>query len=245
MLACRRAGRWIGRYVRRAPGTYVWLAILLVTSVIMRHLAPDTLHRLLERRSTNIHHISQDPVRVLISSALWIAGGGWFVYFVLYNIFHVPVERWLGTLRWLLVLLVAHVGATFISEGVLLWAIRHGVAPESARYTLDYGVSYALAGVEAVLVYAIVAPWRYVYLVGLLLFYGLPLINGRTFTDVGHFSAMLLGFACYPVTRKRSLAAIGGPFDPVARGRQLWERLRRPRRAVAAGRGRAVGGSQP
>ncbi len=217
-----RAARACRAYVRRAPGTYIWLAVLFVTTVVIRSVSPTTAHHILEKRSTNLHYLTTSPVRVLISSALWIAGGGWFGYFVLYNLFHVPAERWLGTLRWLCVLLIAHVGATFVSEGALDWGIRHGYAPESARYTLDYGVSYALAGVEAVLTYLITAPWRYVYLACVLLFYGLALIRSRDFTSVGHFTAVLLGLACYPLTLGRP-----GSFDPVARLRGL----RRPRRA--------------
>ncbi|MER5641045.1 rhomboid-like protein [Kitasatospora sp. NPDC002227] len=225
----RRAAARAWCYVRQAPGTFAWLAILFVTTQIIRHVSPEFADGLLQKRSTNIEYLSQDPVRVLITSALWIAGGGWFLYFLLYNLFHVPAERWLGTRRWLLVLAIAHVGATYLSEGVLLWAIDHGHAPESARYTLDYGVSYALAGIEAVLTYLIVKPWRYVYLAGVLLFYGSALITGRTFTDVGHFTAALLGLACYPLTRGRTLAAVGGgPFDPVATARRLLHRLRRP-----------------
>ncbi|WP_441248419.1 rhomboid-like protein [Kitasatospora sp. McL0602] len=215
-MSAASAGVRARRYVRSAPGTYIWLAILFVTTLIIRHVSPEFADGILEKRSTNIEYLSQDPVRVLITSALWIAGGGWFFYFVLYNIFHVPAERWLGTRRWLAVLLIAHVGATFISEGVLLWAIDHGHAPESARYTLDYGVSYALAGIEAVLTYLIVAPWRYLYVAGVLFFYGAALVNGRTFTDVGHFTAVLLGLACYPITRGRP-----GSFDPVALVRRL------------------------
>nr|WP_254553279.1 rhomboid-like protein [Kitasatospora sp. MMS16-BH015] len=223
-MRVRRAAAWAWRYVRRAPGTFVWLAILFFTTQVTRHVSPELSDWMLEKRSTNIEYLSRDPVRVLITSALWIAGGGWFFYFLLYNLFHVPAERWLGTGRWLLVLLIAHVGATFISEGVLLWAINHGHAPESARYTLDYGVSYALAGVEAVLVYLIVTPWRYLYLAGVLLFYGSAVVTGRTFTDVGHLTAVLLGLACYPLVRGRSTAGVGGPFDPVTAVRRLLHR---------------------
>jgi hypothetical protein len=188
-------------YIRRAPGTYIWLAILLVTSVVMRHLSPDVLNQVLGNRSTNLHHLAEDPVRVLISSAFWLAGGGWITYFVLYNIFHVPAERWLGTLRWLGVVLIAHVGATYLSEGALYWAIRHGHAPASAVDTLDIGVSYALAGVIAILTYRIAAPWRYVYLAGVLVFYAVPLFVNLNFTAVGHFTAVLLGLCCYPLVR--------------------------------------------
>lgn len=190
-------------YVRRAPGTFVWLAILLVTSIVMRHLSPTALNDVLGTRSTNLHHLREDPIRVLVSSAFWLAGGPWLGYFVLYNLFHVPVERWLGTWRWLTVAVVAHVGATYVSEGALYLAIQHGRAPQSVVNTLDVGVSYALAGVTAVLAYRIAPPWRYLYVIGVLLVYGLPLFGGLTFTDIGHFTATLIGFACYPLTRSR------------------------------------------
>ncbi|MEU5974892.1 rhomboid-like protein [Streptomyces sp. NPDC047315] len=96
--------------------------------------------------------------------------------------------------------------ATLISEGALLWAIRHGLAPHSAVNTLDVGVSYALAGVVGVLTYRIVAPWRYAYLAVVLAVYGIPLVVGRTFTDLGHFTSVLIGLACYPLTRHRGPA---------------------------------------
>jgi hypothetical protein len=100
----------------------------------------------------------------------------------------------------------AHVLATLISEGALLLAIRHGVARRSAVDTLDIGVSYALAGVIAVLTYRIAAPWRYAYLVVVFAVYGVPLATGRTFTDLGHFTAVLIGLACYPLVRGRGKA---------------------------------------
>jgi hypothetical protein len=203
-------------YVRSAPGTFVWLAILLVTTVIIRSVSPDTAHDILERRSTNLHYLAISPVRVLVSSAFWIGGRGWFTFLVLYNVFHVPAERWLGTRRWLVVVIVAHVGATYLSEGVLYWGIHHGYAPHSAVYTLDYGVSYALAGIEAVLTYRIVAPWRYPYLAGVLLLYGFGVFQSRNFTSVGHLSAALLGLACYPIVGSRR-----GQWDPIASLRAL------------------------
>lgn len=198
-------------YVCRAPGTYLWLAILLATTALTERLPPHIQQRILGNRSTNLHHLAEDPVRVLITSAFWLPGGGWIAYFVLYNIFHVPAERWLGTVRWLGVVAIAHVGATYISEGVLYWAIRHGRASASAIYTLDVGVSYGLAGVIAVLTYRIAAPWRYLYGVGVLVVAALPLTAGPTFTDIGHFTAALLGLACYPLVRARR-----GTWNPIA-----------------------------
>lgn len=213
------AGAAVWRYVRRAPGTFLWLLALAVTSAVIRHMDPAFYDDFLRQRSTNLHELSTNPVRVLIGSAFWLDGGGWFSYFVVYNIFHVPAERWLGTLRWLAVLAIAHVGATYLSEGVLYWAIQHGRAPASAVNTLDVGVSYALAGIQAVLCYRIAKPWCYVYGGAVLLWYGSALFEGRTFTDVGHLTACLLGLACYPLTRGR-----GPRWDPIARLRSLRHR---------------------
>ncbi|MFI8533804.1 rhomboid-like protein [Streptomyces aquilus] len=195
--------RGVWTYVRGAPGTYIWLAVLFVTTVAFHHMSPDFEAEFLRQRSTNIRELSSNPVRVLVSSAMWIDGGRWLPYAVLYSVIHAPAERWLGTARWLAVCAAAHVLATLISEGALLWGIRHGMAPEAAVNTLDIGVSYALAGVVAVLAYRIAVPWRAPYAAAVLIVYGVPLVTGRTFTDLGHFTSVLIGFACYPLVRSR------------------------------------------
>ncbi|MEV0062814.1 rhomboid-like protein [Nocardia sp. NPDC050718] len=205
----RRGAVAVWRWVRSAPGTYLWLAALAVTTVIIRRLPDDEARQWLGHRSTNLHHLAEDPVRVLIGSAFWTDGGSWFAYAVLFTLFHANTERWLGTLRWLAVAVVAHVGATYLSEGVLLWAIRNDDAPARAMYTLDVGVSYALAGVAAVLAYRLVTPWRWLYIMGVLAVVLPPVFVNRTFTDVGHASAAAIGFACYPLTRGR-----GGTWNP-------------------------------
>lgn len=217
VLLRRRPGiRAVWRFVRRAPGTYLWLAVLLVTSVVMNRLPAGDLAVLLGNRSTDLHHLAEDPVRVLVSSAFWLAGGGWFTYLVLYTIFHVPAERWLGTFRWLCVVVTAHVGATYLSEGALYWAIRRGDAPAAAVHTLDYGVSYALAGVIAVLTYRLAVPWRWFYVAAVLVFCAVPLGVDLNFTAVGHCSAALLGLACYPLVRSRP-----GTWSPVEAVRRV------------------------
>ncbi|MDI3418036.1 rhomboid-like protein [Streptomyces luteolus] len=202
LVRARGATRRVWAYVRSAPGTYVWLALLFVTTVALRQMSPAFEEQFLRQRSTNLHGLSRNPVRVLISSAFWIDGATWWPYALLYSVFHAPAERWLGTLRWLAVCAAAHVLATLVSEGLLAWAIRHGRAPASAADTLDVGVSYALAGVVAVLTYRLPGRWRGPYLFAVLLFYGLPLAVDRTFTDVGHAVAVLVGLGCRPLTRR-------------------------------------------
>ncbi|MEU9452198.1 rhomboid-like protein [Streptomyces sp. NPDC048277] len=202
----RGLGSTAWAYVRSAPGTYVWLAILFVTTVALHRMSPDFEQQFLRQRSTNIHELSDNPVRVLIASAMWIDGGHWVPYAFLYTVFHAPAERWLGTDRWLTVCAAAHVLATLISEGALLKGIHDGIAPPAAVNTLDIGVSYALAGVIGVLAYRIATPWRYPYIAVVLLVYGLPLTETPTFTDLGHFVSVWIGLACYPLVRGRGKA---------------------------------------
>ncbi|MGW2637599.1 rhomboid-like protein [Streptomyces sp. NPDC001348] len=188
-------------YVRSAPGTYAWLMILFFTTVALHAMSPEFEHHFLRQRSTNIHELSQNPVRVLIASAMWTDSGYWLPYAALFTVFHAQAERWLSTARWLVVCAAAHVLATLTSEGALLLAIRNGMAPQSAVNTLDVGVSYALAGVMAVLTYRIAPPWRYGYLAAVLALFTVPLATGPTFTDFGHFVSVLIGLACYPLVR--------------------------------------------
>jgi hypothetical protein len=180
--------------------------MLFATTVAVHHMSPEFEHEFLLERSTNIQRLSENPVRVLFASALLIDGGIWLPYLALYSLFHAQAERWLGTLRWLVVCVTAHVLATLISEAAVLAAIWDGKAPSSTVNTMDIGVSYALAGVVGVLVYRIAQPWRWVYLAAVLGFYGVPLMTGRSFTDLGHFLALLIGFACHPLTRSRGKA---------------------------------------
>jgi len=195
-----RAGH-LWNYVRRAPGTYLWLLTLFGTTVALHRMSPEFAHEFLRHRSTNIHELSEHPVRVLLSSALWTDDGHWLPYAALYTLFHARAEQWLGTARWLTVCAAAHVLATLVSEGALLWAIHLGRAPHSAVDTLDTGVSYALAGVMGVLTYRVPPPWRYAYAAVLLTAFTVPLLTGRTVTDLGHLVSVLIGLACHPLTR--------------------------------------------
>jgi hypothetical protein len=209
-------------FVRRAPGTYMWLTVLLMNNIIINSFTPDFRYRFVLHHSTNLHELSHNPVRVLISSALWIDGGHWWPYLILYTLFHAPAERILGTGRWLAVVAVSHVGATYISQSIVYYDIEHHTASPSAAFIPDIGVSYAMAGVQGVITYFIAAPWRYVYAAVLIAWYGHALLHDSTFTDVGHFTALLLGLACYPPARGR----VAEPWDPLVTARAGWARVR-------------------
>ena len=112
-----------------------------------------------------------------------------------------PVERWLGTWRWLVVFVAGHVGATLATAAGLWLAIRWRLAPTSLSDVVDVGVSYGFAALAAVFTYRLPPPGRWYWAGGLLAVAGAAAIIGGTFTDFGHLAAVMIGFAMYPITR--------------------------------------------
>jgi hypothetical protein len=197
-----RAVRAALGWVRGAPGTHVWLAILGVTSAVIALASPGLRNELLHRSSTNLVELREHPWRVLVVSALWIeTPGALLLYVPLFEVIHAPAERWLGTRRWLTTVGVAHVGATLLSQQAVLLGIRADRLPRSMAHTVDIGVSYGIAGVVGVLAYAVRGWWRWGYVAAVTAFFGWSAWRGRTFTDLGHFAALVLGLACYWLTR--------------------------------------------
>ncbi len=193
--------RVAGDWVARSPGTHIWLLVLAVTSGVIASVSPAIRQFLLHHNSTNLVHLRDHPIRVLFVSALWIeTPTGFLLYFLLFQLIHAPAERWLGTLRWLVAVVVAHVGATLVSEQAVMLGIHYERLPRSMAHTVDIGVSYGLAGAVGVLTYLVPMPWRWGYAVGVTGFFGWSVWSSRTFTDLGHFTALLLGFACYALT---------------------------------------------
>jgi F0F1-type ATP synthase assembly protein I len=197
----------VWHFVSGAPLTYAWLFVLMITTIIQNELPGRQLHAVLLHRSTNIHALGTDPLDVLFSSLLWIDGKNLEPYLLLFTLFLAPAEHWLGHLRWLTVGLTAHILATYISEGILYFAIEEHQASERLVHARDIGVSYFLVGVMAVLTYHIARPWRWGYLGVLLVIFGFPLITMNhhelNFTAIGHFASILIGLCFYPMARER------------------------------------------
>ncbi|WP_329120163.1 rhomboid-like protein [Streptomyces sp. NBC_01465] len=190
-------------WIRSTPGTHIWLLIIVITSIVIE-LSTEGLERfLLERNSSNIVQLSAHPVQSLLLSAFWIENpSSVLLYFVLFETFHAPVERWLGTLRWLFVVTTAHIAATLISQKIVLMSIESHRVPLRMAHVVDIGVSYGLAASIGILTYRVHGHWRWLYLAGAVAFFGIPLFTGGTFTDLGHAAALAIGLTCWPLTKK-------------------------------------------
>jgi hypothetical protein len=193
----------VWRFVRGAPLTYLWLIVLLGTTIYQHRLGERQLREFLVHNSTNIRHLATDPLGALFESLLWVDGRYWAPYLVLFTLFLAPAEHWLGQMRWLTVGLTCHIVATYVSEGWLYLAIQYHDAPERLVHAPDIGVSYFMVGVIAVLAYRVAPPWRWGYLAVLIVVYLVQLIAHFNFTAIGHFSAIFIGLMFYPMARRR------------------------------------------
>ena len=138
-------------FVVTAPVTFWWLTLLLITNVVQHALPRAHLRELLQKDSTNLHHLASSPIRVLIESLLWIDGRFWAPYLLMFCVFLAPAERWLGSLRFVVAGLTTHVLTTYLSEGYLYWRIQNELVSPRLINARDIGVSYFLVGIVGLL----------------------------------------------------------------------------------------------
>jgi hypothetical protein len=195
----------------RTPATVVWLAVLVATTVYLaRH--PQHAAAILRANSTNLHQLARLPVQVLLTSPLWLSSHTELVVWsVLFPVVLAPLERWLGTLRWLFTAATGHVGASLVTAAVSVF----GSVAEYGRLAnlIDVGASYGVCALAAVTCLAVPRQW---WLVGRLPRHvGVALLGTLTvvllfvavthpddLTAWGHLAAVGFGISCWPVCRQ-------------------------------------------
>ena len=170
------------------------------------------------------------PQRVLLDH------GHLIIELVLFTVVMVPVERWIGTYRWLGVFAAGHVGATLATTIGIWLEVRSGAGGRALLYPVDIGASYGLAAVAAVLAKRLprpLGPFVAVGLGGLLIF---EVVYNGTFTDWGHLAAFAIGLALAPLVRPRDAAVRPSTATDSSLLARAWRWLSTPPRAPAAHR---------
>ncbi|MFB9930946.1 rhomboid-like protein [Amycolatopsis halotolerans] len=152
--ACRPKRAWLNLVPspRSTPFTFGYLVLLLGTSLLLRFGSSKLTGKLLAASSTDAHNMARHPFTALLTSAFWIADGGWLPYAVIFAIAVAPFERRFGGLRTALVFFSGHVLATIATELPVMALIHSDVLPHSAGRWLDIGVSYGFLTTAGVLV---------------------------------------------------------------------------------------------
>jgi hypothetical protein len=206
----------------------VLLLVVSVTTLMQRGLDATTDTRVLRESSTNLVLMSRAAPRVLFLSAFLLDHGHLLVELVLFTIVMVPVERWIGTYRWIGVFAAGHVGATLATTIGIWLQVRSGATQRALVFPLDVGVSYGFVAVAAVLTKRLPSPLGPLVTVALGARLGFAVVYGGTFTDWGHLAAFAIGLALAPLVRPTdaTLAVPHGPSSPVFL--QLWHWLSTP-----------------
>lgn len=193
--------------MQAAPATFIYLAILSVTTWVLVGTDSKLARALLQDQSTNLHHLTQDPVRVLTRSAFWLNSYALLFWAVLFLLVLAPAEHWLGTARWLVVFVSGHVGATLLTAAGIWLAIHSGLASHRLENAVDVGVSYGFAAVAAVFTFRLERWWNVLWAGALIATAALGVVVDGSFTAYGHAAAILIGFALYPITRAPAVRA--------------------------------------
>ena len=124
----KRAAGAVRSFVGRSPGSLVFVATIGLVMLILGSLSDRTIDLVLRRQSTNLVEMTRAAPRVLFVSAFLTHHVSWWTQVASFALVMVPVERWIGTLRWLAVAAAGHVGASVFTT-VMIWAlVRHGSA---------------------------------------------------------------------------------------------------------------------
>jgi hypothetical protein len=189
--------------MKAAPLSWIWLAILFVTTRIQRSAGRRKAKQIQRTYSTNLRRLDNEPSRVLAASLFWLDDRKWWPYVPVFAGVVAPAERRLAWWRWLLVGVGAHVIGTYVGQSYLRLLIRRGRAPRRLVDARDVGVSYFVLGVAGALTAYVRSPWRTrSRLTGL----GALAVNVAarpTFTEVGHLTAFAVGVAATPLAPGR------------------------------------------
>ncbi|MFD3314887.1 rhomboid-like protein [Streptomyces sp. NPDC058694] len=196
------------------PFTFGYAVVLAVTSLVAEYADPDLMDRVLQASSTDVAHLAQSPVRVLVASALWIAGGLTSVYVIAFLLVLTALERRIGGWRTAGVFLLGHGLATLATEIPVGLSVLAGHLPESSLHRYDYGISFGVAASVGALA-GLLRPW--LRLTVLAVFGWMVVGDLIAFTDPmtnwGHLMALAIGVATWPLLRRVSSRTTTGSTE--------------------------------
>ncbi|MFJ5676814.1 rhomboid-like protein [Streptomyces sp. NPDC093097] len=185
------------------PFTFCYALLLVATSLYAEHGDPLVVSTLLQGSSTDVTHLAQAPLLVLVASALWIAGGPASGYAVALLFVLTALERRIGGVRAAAVFFGGHALATLATEMPVGFSVAAGSLPDSSLHRLDYGISFGVMTCAGALAGLLPAGGRWLLLAGA----GYQAASGMLayldpLTDWGHLLSLALGVAAWPLLRR-------------------------------------------
>ncbi|MFD8549004.1 rhomboid-like protein [Streptomyces sp. NPDC059649] len=191
------------RLLLGAPFSIGYALLLVATSLFAEHADPTLVTALLQGSSTDVVHLAQAPLLVLVASALWVAGGLTSGYALAFVVVLPALERRIGGLRTAAVFFGGHALATLATEVPVAFTVAAGGLPESSLHRLDYGISFGVMTCIGALAGVLPAWLRWPLLGGAGWLAGTALLAYvDPMTDWGHLLSLTLGVASWPLLRR-------------------------------------------
>lgn len=205
--------------IRRLPVTVTYTAVLVVVGSVLTASSMGVQDRVVEHVSTNLHNLLRGHIGTLIASAFVTSGPVWTTVPVLACALAL-VERRFGSLRTLGAFLAGHIGATLIVAVGLIVAVAAGWMSSDVLRAADVGVSYGGMALIGALLATLPRHWHRPWALGWLVVAVIGVILGRSFTNVGHFIALLIGIGVAVLLRNPqwAQAAMRTPLSRLDRG---------------------------
>jgi hypothetical protein len=194
------------RLVARSDVAIAYGAVVVTVTIALQFMPASRQHDIVERCSTNLANLRDHPLYVLLVSAFVVPSmwGLWIIPWLLVG--YAAAQRWVGRVATIFVGLLGHVGATLFVAVLLTAGLWHGFVSRTVVHASDVGVSYGLACITAFLVGELPRRYRGVYTIVLTVFFGARLVIHHTFSDVGHATALLIGFGVALVATRVAVA---------------------------------------
>jgi hypothetical protein len=181
----------------RSPATLVYVGVLAVTTAVLQLSSSHTAERLLQAHSTNLYHLARDPLRVLVTSAFWLASS-WEVlaWAPLFLLVVAPIEARIGSKRTVAIFAVGHIGATLLTAAGLWVALHVDAVEHSIVHARDVGASYGFFAIAAAGTALLRGRARAYAVVAVVVYPVSMFVLSHDFTDAGHVLALAIGFLC-------------------------------------------------
>lgn len=186
------------------PFTFCFGLLLVATTLLVEFADPSAVTRLLAGSSADVENLKQEPLFVLVASALFHSGPLLSPFTIGFVLVLTALERRVGGWRTAAVFAVGHVLATLATQLTVAVAVATGHLPESSLTRFDYGISYGVLACTAALAGVLRVVWlRWVLLavVGTTVVSDLVSLTDPL-TNWGHFLALLVGITLWPLLRR-------------------------------------------
>jgi hypothetical protein len=141
----QRLALGLARELARIPLTVAFAGALAVAEIGYLSLSTRHADRVVAWASTNVDRLTTEPLGPLVLS-VFVVGEHRLLWLLLGTLGCAIVELRFGWRRTLLVAVVAQVGGTAVSEGIVWWRVGHDRLPDRALHQVDVGVSYVVVG---------------------------------------------------------------------------------------------------